>query len=148
MLSSAVPLPPPPSKCGSRSYHKQKKLLLLQQSNVNKIISSYAHLHGNHDFSAPPFMPIGLEALIHKKTSRRKTWDEHAVKGWVLVTSGEHYRCWRMWVQNTRPTRISDMVFLKHKYISNPTVTAADAIIAAAQNMSDALKTKMKRHHG
>ena len=30
----------------------------------------------------------------------------------------------------------------KHVYISNPTVTAADAVIAAEQNMADALKKK------
>ena len=30
----------------------------------------------------------------------------------------------------------------KHKYISNPTVTAADVVIAAAQNMAEALKKK------
>ena len=40
------------------------------------------------------------------------------------------------------------MVFFKHKYISNPTVTAADAVMAAAQNMADALKTRMNRHLG
>ena len=40
------------------------------------------------------------------------------------------------------------MVFFKHKYISNPTVTAADAVIAAAHNMADSLKTKTNRHIG
>ena len=40
------------------------------------------------------------------------------------------------------------MVFFKHKYISNPTVTASDAIISAAQNMADALKNQMNRHLG
>ena len=40
------------------------------------------------------------------------------------------------------------MVFFKHKYISNPTVTAADAVIDVTQNMYDALKTKMYYHLG
>ena len=82
-----------------------------------KNISSYAHLHGNHDYPALPFVPSVMEALIHEKPSRSKTWDEHAVKGWVLGTLDEHYCCWCLWVQKTIATRISGMVFFKHKYI-------------------------------
>ena len=44
---------------------------------------------------------------------------------------------------NTRTVRISNTVFHKHKYISNPTVTLYDAVIAAAQNLAAALKSKM-----
>ena len=40
------------------------------------------------------------------------------------------------------------MVFFKHKYISNPIVTAVDAVIDAAKKMADALKTKMNLHLG
>ena len=40
------------------------------------------------------------------------------------------------------------MVFFKHKYISNPTVTASDTVLAAAQDMSAALQTKLDRHLG
>ena len=49
-------------------------------------------------------------------------------------------------MKKTGLTRISGIVFFKQKYISNPTVTAADAVIVAAQNMDDALKTNMNRH--
>ena len=126
----------------------EKQLFILRQSNVNKNISSYAHLHHNRYYYSIPFVPIGMEALINNITSQRKTWDEHAVKGWVLGTSDENYRFWRLWVQNTRATRIPGMVFFKHKYISNPTVTAADTVIAVAQNMAEAFKTKIIRHFG
>ena len=122
----------------------EKQLLLLWQSNVNNKILLYAHLHDNHDYSALPFVPIEMEANIHENPIQRETWDEHAVKGCVLGTSDRHYCCWRLWVQKTRATRISGMVFFKHKYISNPTVTAADAVIAASQNMADSLK-KIKK---
>ena len=74
----------------------EKKLLLLRQSNVNNKILLYTHLYGNHDYYAIPFAPIGMEALIHKKPSQRKTWYQQAVKVWVLDTSDEHYCCWRL----------------------------------------------------
>ena len=108
----------------------------------------YTHLHGNHYYYALPFVLIGMEELINNISSQRKTWYDHSVKAWLHGTSNDHYCCWRLWMQRTRATRISGIVFSKHKYISNPTVTAADAVMAAAQNMADALKTRMNRHLG
>ena len=40
------------------------------------------------------------------------------------------------------------MVCYKHKYISNPTVTPTDNVLAAAQDMADALQVRMERHLG
>jgi hypothetical protein len=74
-----------------------------------------------------------MELLVHDKPQRRRTFAEHCRKGFVLGTSFEHYRGWEMWMIGTRSTRISATVFHKHKYISNPTVTPADTVIAAAK---------------
>ena len=73
-----------------------RQLLLLRQSNVNPKISSYAHIYGAHDYASLPFIPIGMETLVHDKPGRRRTWAKHASKGWVLGTSPEHHRCWKM----------------------------------------------------
>ena len=51
-----------------------------------------------------------------------------------------------MWMINTRIITISNTVFHKHKYISNPTVIPGDAVIAAAQNLAAALKSKMPHY--
>ena len=92
-----------------------------------------------------------MEALIHDNHIQQKLWDKHAVKGWVIGTSDEHYHCWRLWIKRTWETRISGMVFFKHKYISNPTVTVTDAVFAAAQDMAADLQknwtvTLAKKH--
>ena len=47
-----------------------------------------------------------------------------------------------MWTINMRTVRISNTVFHKHKCISKPSVTLNDAVIAAAQNIAAALKSK------
>jgi hypothetical protein len=47
---------------------------------------------------------------------------------------------------STRSTGISATVFHKHKYISNPTVTPADAVITAAKNLATAVKGKMPHY--
>ena len=119
----------------------ERQINLLRQSNVHPKISAYAHLYGPHNYNAKPFVPIGMETLIHEKPSKRKTFAQHCVKGYVLGTSPEHYRCWNLYVTKTRATRISDMVFFKHKYITNPTASPADVIIAAANRMAEALRT-------
>ena len=39
-------------------------------------------------------------------------------------------------------------VFFKHKYLSNPTITPSDAVIAASHDMAAALRGNVARHLG
>ena len=55
----------------------EKQLLLLAKSWENPKILAYAYLYGPHNYNALPFLPIGMEDLIHKKPTRRKTFAEH-----------------------------------------------------------------------
>eukprot|EP00804_Cyclotella_cryptica_P006238 CCRYP_010107-RA/>CCRYP_010107-RA protein AED:0.28 eAED:0.28 QI:0/-1/0/1/-1/1/1/0/563 len=107
--------------------HMERQLNLLRQSNANPKISAYAHLYGPHDYNAAPFAPLGMEALAHDKPHRRKTYAQHCSRGWIIGTSTEHYRCWKIWSPTTRSTRIAATVFFKHKYLTNPSVTPTDA---------------------
>ena len=114
--------------------------MLLSMSNINPKISSYAHVYGQHDYNAEPFVPISMESLVHEKPNRRKTFAAHCRKGYILGTSFEHYQAWMIWMINTCATQVSETVFHKHKYLSNPTATPADAIISAAGNLITANK--------
>ncbi len=60
--------------------------------------------------------------------------------GWYLGTSNKHYRCYKIYVKKTRSKRISDKVFFKHRYITQPTLTPADTIIKALNDLTHALK--------
>ena len=122
----------------------EKQLCLLRQTNINPKISTYAHLYGPHNYNAVPFVPIGMQALVHDKPQRRKSFAQHCTKGWVIETSPEHYRCWKVWTKDTRSTRISGTMFFKHKYITSPTATPADIVTAAAHNLADALRNNVK----
>ena len=77
---------------------------------------------------------------MHDSPNRRKTFAVHCRRGYVLRTSFEHYRSWNIWMINTGATRVSATVFYKHKYLSNPTATPANAIISAAGNLITAIK--------
>ena len=70
----------------------ERQLLLLSHSNVNTHISAYAHVYGQHNYSAEPFVPLGMESLVHYKPQRRQKFAEHCKKGFVLGTSFKNYR--------------------------------------------------------
>eukprot|EP00804_Cyclotella_cryptica_P013794 CCRYP_020502-RA/>CCRYP_020502-RA protein AED:0.43 eAED:-0.03 QI:0/-1/0/1/-1/1/1/0/273 len=106
--------------------------------------SSTAH---THNYKALPFVPLGVEALVHDKPTRSKTYAQHCSKGWVLGTSTQHYRCWKIWSTATHTTRIAATVFFKHKYLTNPSISPADALIAATANLAHAIQHNAKAQH-
>ena len=49
-------------------------------------------------------------------------------------------------MKDTRATRISATVFRKHKYITNPSVTPEDRVMATVGKFVDDLKGRMATH--
>ncbi len=103
-------------------------------------VSAYHYVHGSFDYNKTPLAPLGCAVQLYESNSRRGTWAEHSTDGWYIGTSMEHYRCHRIYVKKTRSERISDTVFFKHKYITQPTVTPADIIVKALDDLTQALK--------
>ena len=124
-------------------------LNLLRQSNVAPNISAYAYHHGSFDYNRMPIAPMGCNVQFHIKPSRRKTFGEHSGDGFYLQTSPEHYRTHIIFVKKTRAKRLADTVFFKHKYITQLTVTPADAVVQAyhkmMQDASNPRHTTLKR---
>ena len=72
--------------------------------------------------------------------STRKSWRAHKITGWYLGTSWEHYRNHKIVCKDTRAERISPTVFFKHKYLTMPTMTPADALLKAGTYLTTALQ--------
>jgi len=117
-------------------------LNLLRQSNKTPAISAYQHVNGNFDYNKMPLAPLGCAVEMHESTNRRKTWDPHSLSGWYLGTSTEHYRCHKIFCKKTRSERISDTVFFRHQYITQPTITSEDRIVKAIGDLSSALRQR------
>ena len=115
---------------------------MLRQSNVTPKVSAWAHLHGQHDFNRHPLAPLGIEVRSYVPPHKRKTWSVKSQKGHYIGTSMEHYRYYMVDITETRQIQGSETVFFKHKYITMPTVTPADAIIQAAKQLADSLQGK------
>jgi hypothetical protein len=103
-------------------------------------ILTYAYHHGNFDYNRMPLAPMGCAVQFHIKPNRRKSWGEHASDGWYIKTSPDHYRCHWIFVKATRAKQISDTVFFKHKYITQPTMTTANLTIKAIHDLTNAIK--------
>jgi hypothetical protein len=52
----------------------------------------------------------------------------------------EHHQCFRVYITRTRATQMSDTLFFKHQYITNPTVSPESHVVAAAQQLTIALQ--------
>ncbi len=111
-------------------------LNLLRQSKVAPKISTYAHVHGPHDYMKKSFAPIGCTIQAHFKPEDRRTWNTQSDVGFNLGTSMEHQQCFRVYITRTKATRISDMVFFKHQYITSPTISLESYVVAAAHQLT------------
>jgi hypothetical protein len=115
-------------------------LNLLRQLRITPNISAYAHVHGPHDYMRKPMAPLGCAIQAHVKPDKRRTWDTRSESGFNLGTSMEHHWCFRVYITRTRATRISDTVHFKHQYITNPEISPESLVVAAAQQLTVALK--------
>jgi hypothetical protein len=66
--------------------------------------------------------------------------------GFNIRTAMEHHQCFHINIVKTRATRISDTVFFKHKYITNPQVTPKTLIIKSELDLTSALKGMVLRN--
>ena len=128
--------------CDAKLYHRQKgKFYSYDKPMLTQTC------HPTLTFTSPMITALSLLSQsawrnsFHKKPSRRS-------KEWFLSSSTGHYQCWCLWVKKTQATSISGMVFFKHKYISNPTVSPEYTILAVAQDMPSALRRNMPTQLG
>ena len=117
-------------------------LNLLRQSNAVPTISAWQYVHGQFDYNKMPLAPMGCAVQIHQGSERRASWAANAIDGWYLQISPEHYRCHVIYIKQTKNERISDTVFFKTKYITQPTLSRADIVSKALNDLTQALKGK------
>jgi hypothetical protein len=85
---------------------------------------------------------MGCAVQLHESSERRGAWADNSIDGWYLQTSPEHYQCYTIYVKQTKSKRISDTVYFKTKYITQPTLTPADVIVKVLNDLTQALKGK------
>ena len=92
----------PLNKWGSLLPQAVITLNLLRTSRINPKLSAHALLNGPYDFNATPMAPPGSKILVHKKPALRGTWAPHAVNAWYLGPALHRYRCYHVYILETR----------------------------------------------
>jgi hypothetical protein len=102
-------------------------------------VSAYAYLWGSHDYNAHLFAPLGCKVETYLYPGIRETWAPHTTSRYYISNSHEHYWCHEIYIPDTRSNCICNTVFLKHKYLTMPTITPDVALIIAADKLVDAI---------
>ena len=118
---------------------------IVRKCRQNPALSAWAAMEGEYHFNATPIAPPGSEMMIHKKPGRRRTFGMNAQKAWYLGPCFKHYRAFRGIVPSTGGERISDTVKFRHHAIAIPSLTPADRILEAAQDLDDAIRQQPKQ---
>ena len=121
-------------------------LNMLRSARVAPNVSAYAYLWKQHDFNANPFAPLGCKVEAHIQPAVRETWAAHTASGYYIGNAWDHYRCHEIYITDTKHSRICETVFFKHKYLTMPSVTPADALIKAADNLVDTINGIIPKH--
>ncbi len=119
---------------------------MLQSARVTPNVSAYAYLWGQHDFNVNPFTSLGCKVEAHIKPSVRETWAAHTASGYYIGNAWEHYRCHQIYIIDTKHLRVCETVFFKHKYLTMPNFTPADALIKAADNLVNTINGIMPKN--
>jgi hypothetical protein len=117
----------------------ENMLNMLHPSWMTPTVSAYTCLWGQHDYNSNAFAPLGCKVEAHLVPGIRETWAPHMTSGFYVGNSWEHYCCHEVFISDTHHTRICSTVFFKHKYLTVPTLTPSNALIRAANNMTNAI---------
>jgi hypothetical protein len=120
-------------------------LNLLRPSRVQPSVSAWAHLRGPYDFVRHPFAPAGIKILSHDKPGSRESWAPHGEVGFYLGPALSHYRCYNVWIQSTRSTRVTDTVEWFPVSVKMPGASPLECLTTAATDLLAAM-TSFQKH--
>ena len=85
-------------------------LNLLCSSRINPTLSAHAQLHGLFDFNATTISQPGTKVIVHLKPTIRKIWAPRGQDGWYIDRAKDHYRCYNIYIPETRAVIQPDTV--------------------------------------
>jgi hypothetical protein len=115
-------------------------LNLLRGSRINPKLSAHAQVHGMFDCNRTPLAPPGIRVLVHIKPSERTTWSPHGADGWYVGPALESYRCYTVWLWDTRATRVCDTLAWFPTKVPLPLASSNDLILAGIHDILHALR--------
>jgi hypothetical protein len=106
--------------------------------NLHKLSAS-THIDGQYDFNRAPLAPRGTRIIAHETASRRRTWAPHDQDGWYIGLALEHYRCYTVYITNTRAERVVETVDFFPENFKLPFPSTQELAIKAATELTHVL---------
>jgi hypothetical protein len=120
-------------------------LNMLRPANVRDTISAHLYVYGLHDYNREPLAPLGCKTQCFADPERRTSFGAHSMDSWYIGTSKQHYRCYKVFMKDTRAERVTDTAVFQHRHVTNPTVSMADKITSAAHELTTAIQSNMHK---
>jgi hypothetical protein len=114
-------------------------LSMLRTSRINPKLSAATHIFGQYDFNRAPMAPPGTIIIAHETPNRRQTWAPHGQDGWYIGPTLKHYRCYTVYITNTRGERIVETVDFFPEKFTLPFPSPQDLATQAAVELTHAL---------
>jgi hypothetical protein len=82
-------------------------LNLLRGSSFSPHVSAWHALRGPFSYTNTPLAPPGMKIVCFESPEKRHSWATHGVDGFYLGPALEHHRCYKVYITETRATRIT-----------------------------------------
>jgi hypothetical protein len=122
-------------------------LNMLCSSCMTATVSAHTYLWGQHEYNTNPFAPLGCKVQAHVTPMIHKMWAAHTTTGYYVGNAWESYCCHNIYISDTKSVRIYKTVFFKHKYITMPLLTLANALLRVADNLTAAITGAMPHNN-
>jgi hypothetical protein len=114
-------------------------LNMLRTSRINPKLLAATDIFGQYDFNRAPVAPPGTRIIAHETPGRRRTWAPHGQDGWYIGPALENYRCYTVYITNTRSNRIVETVDFFPQKVILPFPSSLDLATQAAVDLTHAL---------
>jgi hypothetical protein len=86
--------------------------------------------------------PPGIRVLVHEKPQNGETWSPHALDEWYIGPTLELYRCYNVWLWDTRHEQICDTISWFPTKVTMPLASSTDLVMAGIQDIIQALQNQ------
>jgi hypothetical protein len=114
-------------------------LNMMRASRLNPKLSAHAQICGHFDYNRTPLGPPGCRVIAHEKPATRQTWAPHGLDGWYVGPAMDSYRCYRIWIYDTRAIRICDTISWFPTKVHMPDNSSNAIILTALRDIGHAL---------
>lgn len=113
-------------------------LNILWTSYINPRINAYTQIYGDFNFGTTPLTPAGCKMTVHDSTDKQTSWAKHSTRVFYIGPAPRHFCCYRVYIPDTKSTRISNTVEFFPHMCNNPIISSQDWLKMILKDLAEA----------